>query len=153
MLLRASLTFWQMATIRWPFSGQLITSKFLFNTDDLSLIFHLDCTRRWRFTLLTHALMLVRRYDAVGGELHQLCDYIIIVMNPYMWLMVWQWCHFLVASNKTGGAEKWCKFSSHVKVKSWKKEVHKKRPSCILFASNLHSFLYLCVHFSTIVWS
>ena len=61
-----------------------MTSKFLFNTDDLSLIFHLDCTRRCRFTLLTHALMLVRRYDAVGGELHQLCDYIIIVMNPYM---------------------------------------------------------------------
>jgi len=27
--------------------------------------------------------------------------------------------------------EKWCKFSSHVKAKSWKKKWHKTRPACI----------------------
>jgi hypothetical protein len=34
------------------------------------------------------------------GELHQPRDYITNVINPYKWLMVWQWRHFLVASTK-----------------------------------------------------
>jgi len=35
-------------------SGQLITSKFIFNTDRLSPIFHLVCITWCRFMFLTH---------------------------------------------------------------------------------------------------
>jgi hypothetical protein len=30
-------------------------------------------------------------------------------------------------------SKKWCKFSSFMKAKLWKKKLHKKRPACIVF--------------------
>jgi len=53
--------------------------SFLFNTDCLSSIFHLDCPR---CADLRFSLILFKKKNAVEGELHQSCDYITNVINP-----------------------------------------------------------------------
>jgi len=72
------------------------------------------------------------------GDLHQLCDYISNITNPYTCLMVWRWHHFLLASNTritpdrlcqimlnwklSHKFENWHEFSRCVRVKSQKNE-------------------------------
>ena len=77
------------------------------------------------------------------------CDYITSVINPYTWLVAWQWHHFLQASNTRRVArdcvcqmalnqklsckfKKWCKFSSSVKAESLK-----TRRACIMYTKAL----------------
>jgi hypothetical protein len=99
---------------------------------------------------------LVTQANGVEGELHQPHDCITDVTNAHTWMMGWQWCHFLLASNTrkvqpgivyvkscetenitycpcqimldrklSCKFEKWCKFSSHIKSKSFKKKLYK----------------------------
>jgi hypothetical protein len=42
------------------------------------------------------------------GKLHQPCDYITNVIKPHTWLMVWEWCHFLLASNTNVVTDRLC---------------------------------------------
>ena len=92
--------------------------------------------------------------------------------------MAWQWCHFLLASNKKSDHgswmphyvkpkvityclcqialnqtllhtfEIWCKFSIPVKAKS-----HKKRPSCIKKFRNISAFDHQCCSDDSLVGS
>jgi hypothetical protein len=126
-----------MSTIHSPFSSQFTTANFSSILIVFSLIFHLDCTRWCRFTFLTH---FGNKAHAVKGELHQLCDYITnIIIHTHMTdgnavmplsaamdhirqiMLNWKLSHKF---------EKWCKFSSCIKVKSGKKKSHKMRPAC-----------------------
>ena len=92
------------------------------------------------------------------GEQHHPHYYSTLAINPYTWLMVWQWRHFLLASNTTRAAtdrvcqitlnqkilcklQMWCKFSSNIKIKLHKKKWHKTRPACLWF----EVFIYLYV--------
>jgi len=79
-----SFTIFKLAYCMW----------FLFSTDYLSLIFHLDCSRWCRCTFLTHS---GKKPILLKGELHQPCDYITSIILT--WLMAQQWCHFLLSSN------------------------------------------------------
>jgi len=85
-----------MSTIHILFYSRHI-SQFIFSTDCLSQIFHLDCTRWYRFIFLTH--FHTKSQWWWRRALHKLHAYITSVTNPYVWLMVWQWHHFLLASN------------------------------------------------------
>ena len=105
------------------------------------------------------------------GELHQMCDYITNIINPYMWPMAWQLCHFLLAFNTDKCShrmstqmkpkiityhlcqitlnqkllhkfEKWCKFSSCIKGKLCKKKSRKMRPACNLSLDIVSHFLH-----------
>jgi len=43
--------------------------------------------------------IFVPKANADEGEVHEPCNYMNNVTNPYTWLMVSQWHHFLLASN------------------------------------------------------
>jgi hypothetical protein len=74
--------------------------------------------------------------------------YITNVINPYTWLMAWQWCHFLLASYRSVTTDclcqialnqklsckfkKLCKFSRRVKAKSPKMQSRETRAACIM---------------------
>jgi len=52
--------------------------------------------------------MFVRKPTLQEKKLDELCDYITNMINPSMWLMVWQWCHSLIAYN-TREVQPWIK--------------------------------------------
>jgi len=85
-----------MTTICSPFSSQVITSNF----SSVLIVFRQFCT--WIAPSdvdLCFLLILMTKASAVErGELYQPCDSITNIINPYRWLMVWQWCQFLLAS-------------------------------------------------------
>jgi hypothetical protein len=137
MLLQANLT-WYMSTICAPFSFQFTTFNFS-STLYILPIFHLDCVRWCRIMFPVH---FSNKSQCRWSGNFISCVTITKVIDPFTWLMVWQWCHFLLVSNTSAAAdcvcqiasnqklshefEKWFKFSSYVYGKS-----HKMRPACI----------------------
>jgi hypothetical protein len=95
MELCAILTSRHISTIRSPFSRQLITCNF----SSVPIFFHQFST--W-IALgdadLCFSLLLVRKANAVEEQTKWDTAYITNIITPYTWLMVWQWCHFLLAS-------------------------------------------------------
>ena len=103
--------------------------------------------------------VLVRKANAVEWEITWLCD-ITNVLNPCMWLMVWQWHHFLLASCRSVAtdhlcqilwsqklshkSEKWCKFSSSVKAKSCRKKLYFTWQLASLFTESVLHDSRLC---------
>jgi len=84
----------QWVNLTFPFFKSAYFVLFLFSTDCLLPIFHLAFTRWRRFTRVTRSRN--KKPMLLKGELHQPCDYI---TQRNTWLMTWQWCYFLLASN------------------------------------------------------
>jgi len=127
MLIWESLTLQHLSTIPSPLSNLLITPNF----SSIQNVLHQFFT--W-IALgdvdLCFSLLLVTKPMPLKGELYQTCDYITNVINPYTWLMAWQWSHFLLAPNtrqewpqivhaKLHSTENYCISSmpNHVKLK------------------------------------
>jgi hypothetical protein len=95
VLLWAILTSRHISRIRSPFSHQLIACNF----SSVPIFF-----RQFYIWIalggadLCFSLLLVRGANAVKEQTKWDTAYIINVITPYTWLMVWQWCYFPLAS-------------------------------------------------------
>ena len=72
-------------------------------------VFHLDCTRWCRFTFLVH---FSNKSQGFWSGTNISCVIVSAnVMNPYTWLLVWQWYHFLLVSNTTAVTDHVCQIA------------------------------------------
>jgi hypothetical protein len=62
-------------------------------------------------------------------------------------------CHVTLNQTQSHKFEKWCKFSSHIKVKSIKEKLHRRRPACIVLRTTKTwpSFSSIVKHWTNIL--
>ena len=76
------------------------------------------------------------------------CNYITNIVNPYRWLMAWQWYHYLLPPTEDkcshGLSMPHC-----IKVKSHKKKCSKTRPGCTVYLNNIIYFVQFSIHKSS----
>jgi len=140
-----------MSTIHSPFSRWLITTNF----PSIPIVFcWFSRWTAWGDADLYFSLLWYQKPMLLKEKVHQPHDYITNVINPYMWLMydsgvTFSWImevkshsnhitpkiitYHLHQTNLSWKllhkCEKWYIFSSCVKTKSCKKELHKMRPA------------------------
>jgi hypothetical protein len=137
---------WHMWTIHLHFSGHCIMYSF----SSVLIAFH------WIFNwiALDDVDLWLTHFVNKSQCLYHPCDYITIVINPYTWLMAWQWHYFLLASNTRAARdcewqmalnqkllcefEKCWKFSGSIKAKSLK-----MRRACIMYTKALFYILVM----------
>ena len=118
--------------------------KFIFSTNCISPVFHLDCTTWCRYTFLTHfgnkshccwrgnfitqVILFIHMTDGVKGMLvsvilqHSTC--MLNLVKPK--IIKYCLCQITLYWKLSHKFEKWCKFSGWVKAK-----LHKTRYACI----------------------
>ena len=96
MLIWAYLTLWCMSKVQSPFSSWLITYSF----SSILLVLHrfFSCIALGDVGL-HFSLIFIPKPMIMQQDLHKLRAYITNIINPFLWLMGWEWCHFLLVSN------------------------------------------------------